>query len=83
VHVHALEDANDASTLSAHAVFPRSGLYKIWVQVQRRGVVVTIPFVLHIGAPRRDISPTPTHDPSASRAHHGHGPRDLEHRSRT
>ncbi|MCY1078820.1 hypothetical protein [Archangium lansingense] len=48
VHVHAL-DTRSASRVSAHAVFPRPGLYKLWVQVQRRGAVVTVPFVLRVG----------------------------------
>jgi hypothetical protein len=48
VHAHAV-DRQHASTVSAHAAFPRSGLYKLWVQVQRRGAVVTIPFVLRVG----------------------------------
>lgn len=49
VHVHALE-TRSASRVSAHAVFPRPGLYMLWAQVQRRGAVVTVPFVLRIGA---------------------------------
>jgi hypothetical protein len=48
VHVHALDTRSSASRVSAHAVFPRSGLYKLWAQVQRHGAVVTVPFVVRV-----------------------------------
>jgi hypothetical protein len=35
--------------VSAHAVFPRPGLYKLWAQVQRHGGVATVPFVVRVG----------------------------------
>ena len=49
VHAHAIDDTRPSS-VSAHAVFPRPGLYKMWVQVQRHGEVVTVPFVLRVGS---------------------------------
>ncbi|AKU98702.1 secreted protein [Labilithrix luteola] len=67
VHVHALEDAQTASRVSAHAVFPRPGLYKLWAQMQRRGAVVTVPFVLRVGTAR----PGANHH-SGGHAHHKH-----------
>lgn len=69
VHVHALDDAGPASRVSAQAVFPRPGLYKLWAQMQRRGVVVTIPFVLSIGVSRAASSSAP--HPSSGHSHHG------------
>jgi len=48
VHVHALDTRSSASRVSAHAVFPRSGLYKLWAQVQRHGGVATVPFVVRV-----------------------------------
>jgi Cu+-exporting ATPase len=62
VHIHALE-CDRPSALSAHAVFPQQGLYKLWVQVQRRGAVVTVPFVLRVGA-RKEVQ--------AAHGHHKH-----------
>jgi len=49
VHVHALDTRSSASRVSAHAVFPRPGLYKLWAQVQRHGGVATVPFVVRVG----------------------------------
>jgi len=51
IHVHAVEEPGIPSRVSAHAVFPRPGLYKLWAQMQRRGEVLTIPFVLRVAAP--------------------------------
>ncbi|MFP2908319.1 hypothetical protein ACLESD_25355 [Pyxidicoccus sp. 3LFB2] len=48
VHVHALDARGSASRVSAHAVFPRPGLYKLWGQVQRKGRVATVPFVVRV-----------------------------------
>ncbi|WP_375757545.1 hypothetical protein [Corallococcus exercitus] len=47
LHVHPL-DSKPGQGVAAHAVFPRAGLYKLWVQVQRQGRVVTVPFVLRV-----------------------------------
>jgi hypothetical protein len=69
VHAHAI-DSDSASRVSAHAAFPRAGLYKMWVQVQRRGAVVTVPFVLQVGAASPQRSPA-AHSPGEHR-HHSH-----------
>jgi hypothetical protein len=37
-----------ASEVSAHTIFPRVGLYKVWAQFQRDGRVITIPFVVRV-----------------------------------
>ena len=71
VHAHAIEDA-DPARLTAHAVFPRPGLYKLWAQLQRRGTVVTVPFVLHIAGERSETSASPDRTPSEEHAHHRH-----------
>jgi hypothetical protein len=51
VHVHAVDTRTSASRVSAHAVFPRSGLYKLWAQVQRHGAVATVSFVVRVDGP--------------------------------
>lgn len=38
------------SQVMAHTEFPKAGLYKVWAQFQRAGKVITVPFVLQIGA---------------------------------
>lgn len=38
------------SEVAAHTAFPRSGLYKVWAQFQRGGQVITVPFVVNVGA---------------------------------
>jgi hypothetical protein len=49
LHAHPLEEKPTGDgRVSAHTVFPRSGLYKAWVQLQRHGEVATIPFVLSV-----------------------------------
>jgi hypothetical protein len=35
-----------ASAVNAHTTFPRAGVYKIWVQLQRGGRVITVPWVV-------------------------------------
>ncbi len=72
VHVHALEDAGSASRVSAHAVFPRPGVYKLWAQVQRRGLVVTIPFVLRVAGALDKAYPSAAPHASGDHAHHKH-----------
>jgi hypothetical protein len=32
------------------AIFPRPGRYKLWVQFQRAGAVITAPFVVEVRA---------------------------------
>jgi len=65
VHVHPQDSAPGASRVSAHAVFPRAGLYKMWVQMQRHGQVVTAAFVVAVQAARAEGS-------QASMPEHGH-----------
>lgn len=38
------------SEVAAHTTFPRAGLYKIWAQFQRGGRVITVPYVVRVGA---------------------------------
>ena len=69
LHVHPM-DSDSASSIAAHAVFPRAGLYKLWAQVQRRGVVATVPFVLRVqGAEASGAAPA-----SGASAHAGGHP---------
>ncbi len=63
LHAHPLEAVGAGlSTVSAHTTFPRAGLYKLWVQLQRRGEVVTVPYVLRVQAGGAPAAP----------AHHAH-----------
>ena len=48
VHAHPQGDTAGPD-ISFEAEFPVAGLYKMWVQVQRRGRVTTVPFVIGIG----------------------------------
>jgi hypothetical protein len=39
---------SSATQISAHTSFPHAGLYKIWAQFQRHGLVMTVPFVVRV-----------------------------------
>jgi hypothetical protein len=51
---HAMRMSHDAAStveatrLTVHTSFPHSGLYRIWMQVQRRKQVITLPFVVRV-----------------------------------
>jgi hypothetical protein len=48
--VHAHPDVNGSGPdFDVHAVFPQAGTFKLWVQVQRGGKVVSAPFTVQIG----------------------------------
>ena len=53
-HSHGADSkkANKASAyeVSAHTAFPRPGLYKLWAQFQRKGKVISIPFIVNVPA---------------------------------
>lgn len=68
LHAHPLEAVGaGVSTVSAHTRFPSAGLYKVWVQLQRRGQVVTVPYVLRVQEPARKAQA-----PQAAHAGHAH-----------
>lgn len=46
VHAHPEETEGDGSVISFHPLVPAAGDYKLWLQIQRRGQVITVPFVL-------------------------------------
>jgi len=46
--IHGHPDDNRAPGLTFAPIIPRAGRYKLWLQVQRRGVVSTIPFVIDV-----------------------------------
>lgn len=48
LHAHPMDGATGSGTVSAHTVFPRAGLYKVWAQMQRNGKPFTVPFVLNV-----------------------------------
>jgi heavy metal-binding protein len=49
--IHAHPDAQGSGPELAFDVeFPEAGIYKLWVQVQRRGEVSAVPFVVRIGS---------------------------------
>jgi hypothetical protein len=69
LHAHPLEEAGaKVSSVSAHTRFPEAGLYKVWVQLQRRGQVVTVPYVLRVQEATQEASAAPVQE-----AHAGHG----------
>jgi hypothetical protein len=47
IHVHPFLRNADAS-LQSNLVFPRPGLYRIWTQIQRKGVVNTVVFTVPV-----------------------------------
>jgi hypothetical protein len=47
VHAHP-EGAGAGPGIDFHVQFPEAGVYKLWVQVQRKGTVVSVPFVVRI-----------------------------------
>ena len=46
VHAHPEEIATGGPTISFHPLVPAVGDYKLWVQIQRAGKVITVPFSL-------------------------------------
>ena len=48
IHAHP-ESLTPGPDINFGAEFPVAGLYKLWVQVQRKGKVFTAPFVVRIG----------------------------------
>ncbi len=42
------------SEVSAHTTFPRAGIYKLWAQFQRRGKVISIPFIVDVPASKSE-----------------------------
>jgi len=48
VHGHPEETDVSTSVVTFRPVLPASGLCKLWVQFQRRGAVITVPFVIEV-----------------------------------
>lgn len=48
IHGHPEDDGRPALTFTP--IVPRPGDYKMWIQVQRRGAVVTVPFWIRVGS---------------------------------
>lgn len=46
VHAHPEEVTTAGPTVSFHPLIPTAGVYKLWIQVQRAGKVITVPFVV-------------------------------------
>jgi uncharacterized protein YfkK (UPF0435 family) len=49
---------NDA-TVSAHIVFPKAGIYKLWAQFQRNGRVIDVPFVVNVAETAKTVNEAP------------------------
>ena len=50
-HAHPEEPATNGPSISFQPLMPAAGVYKLWFQFQRRGVVVTAAFVVSVQAP--------------------------------
>jgi hypothetical protein len=50
-HVHPEEPATRGPVITFQPMMPAPGLYKLWLQFQRRGVVTTVPFVISVVGP--------------------------------
>jgi hypothetical protein len=48
LHVHAVKDMSTGENVMFHTLFPVSGNYKLWVQVQYSGKVIVVPFVIEV-----------------------------------
>lgn len=46
IHAHPEEIATGGPTVSFHPLVPAAGDYKLWIQIQRGGKVITVPFLL-------------------------------------
>lgn len=49
VHGHPVEQDTAGPTVTFEPLIPMPGIYKLWVQVQRAGQVITAPFVIEAG----------------------------------
>jgi hypothetical protein len=50
-HVHPEEPATRGPVITFQPMMPAAGVYKLWLQFQRHGVVATVPFVLSVAGP--------------------------------
>jgi hypothetical protein len=50
-HVHPEEPATRGPVITFQPLMPAAGLYKLWLQFQRRGAVSTVPFVINVVGP--------------------------------
>jgi hypothetical protein len=48
IHAHPEGGPTSGPTVTFEPMFPAAGLYKLWVQFQRKGQVVTAPFVIAV-----------------------------------
>ena len=49
IHAHPEEQATSGPTVSFHPLIPTEGDYRLWIQFQRGGEVITVPFALRAG----------------------------------
>jgi hypothetical protein len=45
---HTMAARSAATMLTVHTTFPHAGLYRVWMQVQRKKQVITLPFVVSV-----------------------------------
>jgi len=50
-HVHPEEPATHGPVITFQPMMPAAGVYKLWLQFQRRGAISTVPFVLSVAGP--------------------------------
>ena len=50
-HVHPEEPATRGPVITFQPLMPAAGVYKLWLQFQRGGVVATVPFVVSVAGP--------------------------------
>lgn len=50
-HVHPEEPATRGPVITFQPTMPAAGVYKLWLQFQRAGVVGTVPFVISVSGP--------------------------------
>jgi hypothetical protein len=55
IHAHPAI-AGGGPLIQMNVIFPRPGMYRIWIQVQRKGVVNTLSFTITIRKLEQDVA---------------------------
>lgn len=58
-HEHTAISGPSPATIRTMTGFRRPGLYKLWAQVQRRGQVITVPFVVDVAPAATPVASAP------------------------
>jgi len=62
IHTHAIEDSTSGSKINFATAFPEAGLYKIFIQFQHEGEVVTTDYVVSVAKGSEEVDSTSSND---------------------